>query len=213
MNDEQNISSALTCTDDSNALNRKQQIEALLLRTYPQIDELIEAEADRHLTVFDFNRLKIDIAGDVHREYSGPSDDDEAFLTWAAPAVKKRVQFYLIRRECEKAVYAGIWTVMHGAEDLSQYDNPVETVKEIAEDTWGRIWTKWEELVASDVEASWPTRLREKAYWQARAWKTSQLRERKRFEDVLDRLAVDEEGQMYLAPEETECTQLEMESA
>jgi hypothetical protein len=100
--------------------------------------------------------------------------------------------------EHRKAVYAGIWDVLQGCMDLCPGQPGFYRVADVAEEIAADVWM-W---VAANVDkllkpgsASLANRLRARAEWQVRAWKTDRLRHRDvPVVSIADTLPVFEDG-------------------
>lgn len=82
----------------------------------------------------------------------------------------------LYQSDAKRFIYAGIWKVLNTATDL--VDD--RTAQDIADNVWMWAVENLNELLTPGT-ATISTRLYEKAYWQARAWKTSKLRAQQKF--------------------------------
>jgi hypothetical protein len=87
-----------------------------------------------------------------------------------------------------KIVYAALWSVLQGQQDLAE-DTLEAEVRALYFDTWIWAWENLDSLLTPGT-ASISTRLYAKAYWIARSWKTTRLRHRQRFVSYDEHLSV-----------------------
>lgn len=149
---------------------RKAAIEQLCLQSYKAITAA--CLADERLVQDDASL----IFGDLERasdRYTGELTTD-AFQQWALEATKPLREFYAMRREHWRVVYAGAWSVIRNATDLG-FDETV--IPEIEADTWDWVLFGADSpLIPNSGKGKISTRLFGKSRWLARAWKTRQLR-------------------------------------
>ena len=133
--------------------------------------------------------------------YAGELTDDD-FLSWCVDVIQPAVQFYAIKRESIKRVYAAIWRVLKSGEDLGICDDA--HADDIAQDVWLWALAHLDELTAPNQPAKASTRLYEYARWQARAVKQTALRARERFVDseVAVRIGRDDKRKLFIEPDE-----------
>jgi hypothetical protein len=91
---------------------------------------------------------------------------------------KRTQQVEQLIHDHQKAIYAGIWSVLRGQSDLAEESLAAE-VQCLSNDVWLWVIENLEDLLAPGT-AKVGTRLRAKAFWVARSWKTQRLRSRKR---------------------------------
>jgi hypothetical protein len=103
--------------------------------------------------------------------------------------------FYQLLSDCRESVHKGLWSVLRSATDLGVTD---ETIDELENGVWE--WLRFhktsplytdgvarpENVHFANGTTSATTRLRNKAGWLARAWKTDRLRARSKFVDTGD---------------------------
>jgi hypothetical protein len=82
----------------------------------------------------------------------------------------------LYKSDAKRFIFEGIWKVVRAATDLMDD----RTVQDIADNVWLWAVENPNELFTPGT-AKISTRLYEKAYWQARAWKTAALRAQQKF--------------------------------
>lgn len=157
-------------TDATPTPERKAAVERLCLQSYKAITAA--CLSDERLVQDDASL----IFGDLERasdRYTGELTT-EAFQQWALEATKPLREFYAMRREHRRAVYAGAWSVIRSAVDLGFDEN---TIPEIEADTWDWVLFGTDSpLIPGSGKGKISTRLYGKARWIARAWKTRQLR-------------------------------------
>jgi hypothetical protein len=109
----------------------------------------------------------------------------DAFLAWALEAVRLPIEFYVMRRQDGRCVFAGAWSVLRNATDLG---DTAEAIRDIEADTWVWLLTdkKRSPLYADTGAGRTSTRLYGRARWAGRAWKTKQLRNRAKFANLDD---------------------------
>lgn len=157
-------------TDATPTPERKAAIEQLCLQSYEAITAA--CLADERLVQDDASLIFGDLEKASDR-YTGELTTD-AFQQWALEATKPLREFYAMRREHWRVVYAGAWSVIRNATDLG-FDETV--IPEIEADTWNWVLLGSDSpLLPGSGKGKISTRLYGKARWIARAWKTRQLR-------------------------------------
>lgn len=148
----------------------KAAIEQLCLQSYKTITAA--CLADERLTPDDACL----IFGDLEKSsasYTGELNAG-AFLEWSLGTIKPLVEFYGMRRQHWRAVYAGAWSIVRNATDLGFDEN---TIPDIASDVWNWVLLGSDSpLIPNSGKGKISTRLFGKSRWLARAWKTKQLR-------------------------------------
>ena len=116
-------------------------------------------------------------------EFTGDVNDADALQAWTTKVVKLEAEAVVALagwiEKHRKAVLAGIWEVLAGCLDLG-IDGGAHGRNFLADELAAQVW-RWAAYHADDLLNS-PVpvhlRLREKAHWTARAWKTARLAER-----------------------------------
>jgi hypothetical protein len=96
-------------------------------------------------------------------------------------------------RDHEKVIYAGLWSVMKGQEDLAE-DTLEADVRSLFIDMWIWMLENLDSLLTPGT-ATISTRLYTRAMWTAQSWKTTQLRYRRRFVSYDEHLAALDDDQ------------------
>ncbi len=120
--------------------------------------------------------------------YEGPLDDPARFVAWCVNRITAPEKVDILKKQFSLAVLKGVWGVLRNNIDLAQ-GRPLD--KE-ARDIAARAWRQFYLLEKADTitdDKGLAKYFREMGYWQARAWKTDQLR----FEE--DHLSFDDEEQ------------------
>jgi len=123
-------------------------------------------------------------------DYQGSEDDVDAVTDWATVSLARSTAglaaFYTWRRQHRKAVYRGLWDTLQGCLDLGVGDidpsHPNPVIEELASEVW--LWTLKNASRLLEPEVPVHKRLRGRARFVARAWKTKRLRERERFVNI-----------------------------
>jgi len=178
--------------------DRKQRIKELYFAGWSALTD----------TALTDERLRVEDAYDILRglaqylnQYQGDLTDDD-FQSWAADIIQPAVQFYAIKRECTKRVYAAIWKVLKSGEDLGICDD--SNADDIAQRVWIFVLNELDSLTDPKQPAKPSTRLYAVARDQARAVKQTALRSRARFVDseVAVRIGRDKKGKLFIEPDE-----------
>lgn len=166
-------------------LKHQECLEQLYQGSYGAIIDL--ALSDKRLLPQDGERIAQSIAAHLD-SYDGLLEP-EPFQAWASeiakPAVARLSRFLEIREQHDKTVLKAVWSVVGGATDLSDYDNPTRTARDLADEVWLWVFENLEDI-DNEGQAKLSTRLYSKARWLARAWKTSRLRRRGRLKALDD---------------------------
>lgn len=128
---------------------------------------------------------------------SFPATEDpnnvEAASRWLKVTVFPAVKLAWLMSVHKKAVYAGIWSVLKGQDDLAEDGDLSRDVDYLAYQVWAWAADNLESLFTEGT-ASISTRIRSKAWALARTWKTERLRHKARHvnvdADLIDKKAI-----------------------
>ena len=149
-------------------------------------------ESNSHLTAADAYECVSRLA-DKLADYPGKLMDD-AFCTWAANVLEASVFICALKSETERYVYRAIHRILATCEDLGvnrQTRRELGTADEIASDTWMWALGHIDELRKPGT-GRLTTRMYARARWQARQWRTNQLREKSCYASIDDLAAIEE---------------------
>ena len=152
-------------------VTRQAQLTAKVRATMPELREIASnvpgCRNFGHVATMTYQRTP---------EFTGDVNDADALQAWAIEVVKLEaegvVAFAGWIEDHQKAVLSGLWEVFTTSLDLG--------IEGVADELAAQVW-RWaayhaDDLLNSDVPVY--IRLREKAHWTARAWKTARLDER-----------------------------------
>ena len=125
---------------------------------------------------------------------------DDAFCSWAANVLETSVFICALKSETESYVYAAVHRVLAACEELGvnqQTPHELGTADEIASDVWTWALDHIDELMKAGT-AKLTTRMYARARWQARAWKTRQLRDRARYAPIDAAERIEDDGRPKL---------------
>lgn len=186
-------------TRNEDRLQQQHDIERLFHNNY--IHLLSACLESSQLMIQDAERLLESLFSQISN-FGGHTDDD--FIRWAEPplrdAAKRMSQWYVLRLKYAKVVLKAVWGVLKKAQDLSD-DDPARTARALADEVWLWAFENLDDLLTPGAAAI-STRLHAKAFWTARTWKTTRLREKARFADVdvsllgIDPYQCDEDGHL-----------------
>jgi hypothetical protein len=104
---------------------------------------------------------------------------DNDFRLWGTQLVLRERSYIALMRDCEPSIRGGIWRVLRSCSDLMD-DSTVEI---LTAEMWVWAWLNLDALMTPG-SAKLSTRLNQRAYWVARSWRTTRLRERDRHADL-----------------------------
>lgn len=163
----------------------KQKItEAVFFASCPYLSDRIQESYA--LTQGDINNIITDVAHQLPNYDGGRTE--LGFRAWLDETAKPLASFYAMRRKYGRSVLAGIWSVLRGCGDLGIQHN---TISDLESRLWMKVYLKLSDWLTPGT-ASLSTRLYAAGHFEARAWRTSRLRERERFM-TLDELVKIEE--------------------
>lgn len=171
------------------AKERRKAIQVLLANVSGSIAKALAAhEWIYPLDVGPSVQVTVDGFAPLASFYEGPLDDPARFVAWCVNRITAPEKVDILKKQFSLAVLKGVWGVLRNNIDLAQ-GRPLD--KE-ARDIAARAWRQFYLLEKADTitdDKGLAKYFREMGYWQARAWKTDQLR----FEE--DHLSLDDEEQ------------------
>jgi hypothetical protein len=175
-----------TALKDAAAYKPPPQPTAVRIRAVEQLffslwGRLIEPtlSRDSRLTAADAYQIVEGLARHL-QSYSGPVED-EAFQAWAEEAITLPIAFAVLRQEHKGAVLKGLWSILSKCTDLGF--EPDIDIPSLENETWFKVWQNLEDWLKPG-KARVSTRLYAWARFQAMAWRTERLRERKKFTSI-----------------------------
>jgi hypothetical protein len=161
------------------------QAHELFVRLIPTLRAYL-GENHPDLFVADYDGILARLKQRLHR-FTDPEGDFEQWAKrYVASVANHRSRYYSLRRDHSREVYESIWRIVCTASDLSDEGDAAGTVMRLANETWNWAWTRVNDLLSPDAEASPGTRLFAKAHWISRAWKTGRLREKLKLASRVD---------------------------
>lgn len=160
--------------------NDSEQIkEAIFFANHRYLsDRILENPA---LTSVDAGCIIEDLARQLH-QYDG-NVTELGFRHWLTETAKPLVQFYAMKRQYARSVLAGVWSVLSSSADLGIEHN---TLRDLEARVWLKVYLRLPDWLEPG-RAALSTRLYAAGRYEARAWRTSRLRDRERF-TTLDEL-------------------------
>jgi hypothetical protein len=137
-------------------------------------------DSNKHLTAFDAHNAASSLAHKLKHYRLMLKDDD--FCRWAANVLEATIFIHALIAETERFVYKAIHNVLANCDGLGV---DYCTADEIASDVWMWALTHIDELRKPGT-AKLTTRMSDRARWQARAWKTQQLRDKAKYASLED---------------------------
>jgi hypothetical protein len=178
---------------------RREALDDLYLGCYSDIRDAALADGSMR---FDEAEVLLGAVARLLPSYDGSLEDAEQFKTWAIsqivqPGLIKIRAFEAMRQEFSGAVRNGIWSILKSCNDLGihrpgvpkgERSGCVGTVAELEQEAWTKVWfdlDRWllpgKARAPDRKPATLKTRLHSHGRFQARAWRTAQLRSRHRF--------------------------------